>query len=361
MKLKVGVIFGGKSSEHEVSLMSATSILKVMDKNKYEVIPIGITREGEWYIYKGDFEKILKDEWLPEAKKAYMPSDNGYKGIFTIENGKVEKHELDVVFPVLHGPNGEDGTIQGLFELAGIPYVSCNVLSSSVAMDKVFTKRLLEQAGLPQAHYKVYMKNDITKSLEQTIKDIEQNFEYPCFIKPANLGSSVGITKAHNEKELAEGLKLASKYDRKILVEEFIEGREIECSVLGNDNPKASLPGEIIPCNEFYDYQAKYFDEGKSRLLIPAPLSEEKTEEIKQLAVKAYKALDCQIMARVDVFLQKDTQKVYINELNTIPGFTKISMYPKLWEASGLSYSKLIDELIRLSIERFEENRSQSI
>lgn len=351
--LNIGVIFGGMSGEHEVSLMSATSILKVIDSQKYNVLPIGINKKGEWYIFTGDYDKIINNTWQNEAIKAYFPADSGFKGIFTLENGQLQKHPLDIVFPVLHGPNGEDGTIQGLFEIADIPYVSSGVLGSSLAMDKVYSKLLMESAGIPVARYQVLLRHEFEENPEKPIDSLEAVFTYPCFVKPANLGSSVGITKAHNRSELLSAIILASKYDKKILVEEFIDGRELECSVLGNEFPEASLPGEIIPCNEFYDYNAKYFDDGKSKLLIPAPLSREKCDEIRALAVKTHKTLDCTIFSRVDFFIQKGTEKVYVNELNTIPGFTQISMYPKLWEASGLSYAKLIDRLIELAMQRY--------
>jgi D-alanine-D-alanine ligase len=357
--LNIGVIFGGRSGEHEVSLMSSTSILKVMDKTKYNILPIGIDKAGEWYIFKGDYDKIINNTWKDEAIKAYFPADSNFKGIFAIENGKLLKFPLDIVFPVLHGPNGEDGTMQGLFELANIPYVSCGVLGSSIAMDKIYAKYLLERAGIPVARYKTVIRHELENDTDNMLNLLEAFFTYPVFVKPANLGSSVGITKVYNRSELLSALKLAAKYDRKILVEEFINGREIECSVLGNESPQASLPGEIIPCHEFYDYNAKYFDDGKSRIVIPAPISSEKTEEIRTLAIKAYKTLDCSIYSRVDFFIQKGTGKVYVNELNTIPGFTKISMYPKMWEATGLPYAKLIDRLIELSLERYADSKKE--
>jgi len=357
MKKTVGVIFGGQSGEHEVSLMSATSILRVIDRDKFDVVHIGISKNGNWYLFKGDIEDIQKGNWEKNSIKAFLPPDSSYKGIVTLQNGVEKIHKLDVVFPVLHGPRGEDGTIQGLFELAGIPYVSCGVLSSAMCMDKVITKKMLEHESLPIAEWTYYYDYELLEEEERVIKEIETRFGYPCFVKPANLGSSVGVTKAKNQEELIEALKLAAEYDRKIVVEEFIDGREIEISVLGNDNPRASITGEIIPCHEFYDYTAKYFDNGQSKLLIPAPIPEEVEKTIQDFAIKAFKALGCEGMARVDFFYQESKKRVLINELNTIPGFTKISMYPKLWEASGLKYKDLITELINLAIERHEKLR----
>jgi len=357
-KLKVGVVFGGQSGEHEVSLMSATSVINVMDKIKYDIIPIGITKEGKWHIFPGDVSKIQDGSWREEAIPAFLPPDTDYKCLISLKEGKEVRHYMDVVFPVLHGPRGEDGTVQGVFELMNIPYVSCGVSSSAVCMDKVFTKQILRQAGLPVVDYKVFYKKDLPQQLEQMASEVEASLGYPCFVKPANMGSSVGITKAHDRSELKAAINLAAQYDRKLLVEKFIPAREIECSVLGNDRPEASLPGEIIPSHEFYDYTAKYYDEGKSKLLIPAPLAGEETEKIRSLAVKAFKALDCSGMARVDFLMSKVSGIIYINELNSIPGFTKISMYPKMWEAAGLPYKELVDRLIGLALERHRDKQN---
>jgi len=357
-KLKIGVIFGGQSGEHEVSLMSATSIMKVMDKSKYDIIPIGITKDGRWHVFLGDISKIEDGSWEKEAHPALIPPDTGYKCIVTLDNGVETRHYIDVMFPVLHGPRGEDGTVQGLFELMNIPYVSCGVGSSAVCMDKVFSKQILSNAGLPVVDYLVFYKHDLPNKLPQIISDVEAHLGYPCFVKPANLGSSVGVSKARDRENLEKALLLAAEYDRKILVEKAIDAREIECSVLGNEDPKASLPGEIIPSNEFYDYKAKYLDGGKSKLLIPAPLAGEQIKKIQELSVKAFKALDCSGMARVDFLIDKISGIIYINELNTIPGFTKISMYPKMWEASGISYKQLIDELIQLAQKRHQQKQS---
>lgn len=366
MKKNIAIVFGGRSGEHEVSLMSATSVIKTIDKEKYNVIPLGITKEGRWMLYSGTFDKIESGEWEDIANKLLKDSpDENIFSVVPLGSGDVwEKgqsiprslsEQIDVIIPMLHGPYGEDGTIQGLFEMADIPYVGAGVLASSVAMDKVFAKKLFEQLGLPVGKYIVVMRNKLVKELQAYITMIEESFKYPVFVKPANLGSSVGISKAHDRQELLKGLELAAKHDRKILVEEYIECREIECAVLGNDDPDASVLGEIIPSHEFYDYESKYFDDGKSKLIIPADIPEEKSDEMRAMAVKAYKAIDCSGLARVDFFLEKETMKVYINEINTMPGFTKYSMYPMLWQATGLPYKELIDKLIELAEERYEE------
>ncbi len=356
-KLKIGVVFGGQSGEHEVSRVSAASVMRVMDKSKYDILPIGISKEGKWYVFEGDLSKIEDGSWQQEAIPALLPPNTDYKCIITLENGMQTKYNLDVIFPVLHGPRGEDGTIQGIFELMNIPYVGCGVSSSAICMDKVFAKMILRQEGLPVVDYKVYHKKALSLALPDIIAEIESSFGYPCFVKPANMGSSVGISKAHDRSKLETALHTAADYDVKVLVEAFIDAREIECSVLGNENPKASIPGEIIPSNEFYDYTAKYCDGGKSKLLIPAPLTAETVKKIQELAIKAFKTLDCSGMARVDFLLSKVSGTLYINELNTIPGFTSISMYPKMWEASGLTYIQLIDELIELAIKRHQQKQ----
>ncbi|KAA5806144.1 D-alanine--D-alanine ligase family protein [Thermoanaerobacterium thermosaccharolyticum] len=355
-KLKVAVLFGGQSGEHEVSRVSATSIINNIDRDKYDVYMVGITKKGEWYLYNGDIEKIATGEWEKDAVPALIGPSTKYKGILAFKDSRYEFYPIDVVFPVLHGPNGEDGTVQGLLELLEMPYIGPNVLSSSLCMDKVFSKRIFLEAGIPTPKFTVVYRKELNDSdnYEVIRKKISEEIGYPCFVKPANMGSSVGITKVHNENELMDALKLASKYDRKIIIEEGIDAREIECSVLGNDNPEASIAGEIVPAHEFYDYDAKYFDEA-SKLFIPAPIPDVKMEEIRELAIKAYVALDVRGMARVDFLMDKNTGKVYLNELNTIPGFTKISMYPKLWEASGKPYSKLIDDLIQLALSANKE------
>ena len=357
-KQKLAVLFGGRSGEHEVSLISATSIIQNIDKNKYEIYLIGITKEGHWLYYDGDIQKIKTGEWEKEAKKVVFPGDPSYKGFFLLEDPQ-KIYPVDVIFPVMHGPYGEDGTIQGLFELAHIPYVGCDVLSSSTGMDKLMAKAIFASAGLPQGKYVGAYRHEIEKDADKVVARIEGAFPYPVFVKPANMGSSVGISKAKDREELLKALDIAGQYDEKIIIEEFIDGREIECAVLGNYEPKASVLGEILPSNEFYDYQAKYQDGGKSKLLIPAPIPSDKSDEIRELAIRAYKALGCSGLTRVDFFLERKTGKVYLNEVNTMPGFTEISMYPKLWEATGISYPDLIDKLIQLAIERFNKKHNK--
>ncbi len=338
-KIKVAVIFGGKSSEHEVSRVSASSVINNLNKDKYEIIQVGITKAGVWNIFDGPAESIANGEW---------EKDTALTGPGVIERVALD---ADVVFPVLHGRYGEDGCIQGLFEVIDKPYVGPGVLGSALGMDKASAKIIFEHEGIPQARCLVVRKSQFEENMQDILGKAEQNLGYPCFVKPSNSGSSVGITKAHDRYELAQALELAGKYDKKIIIEEFIEGREIECSVLGNDNPEASVPGEVIPSREFYDYDAKYND-GTSELIIPAKLDEHTTNLIKEYAVKAYRVLNCSGMSRADFFVHKVTGQVYINEINTIPGFTSISMYPKMWEASGLKYPELIDRLIELAFER---------
>ncbi len=346
-KIRVAIIFGGQSGEHEVSLMSSTSIINALDRNKYEIIMIGITRQGAWKHYDGPVEKIISGEWEQSAKDL---DDSKYN---FLNSGRISPNEhIDVAFPVLHGPMGEDGTIQGLFELAGLAYVGCGVLSSALGMDKTYSKIVFERVGLKQAKYMVFMKSGLDEDMDGTVLSIEEGLGYPVFVKPANMGSSVGITKAINRERLEYALRLASRYDRKIIVEEFIDGYEVECSVLGNDQPRASVVGQILPSNEFYDYEAKYFDGGKSGLVIPAGISAEAAEKVRSMAVEAFKAIDGTGLARADFFVHKKTDEVYINEVNTLPGFTKISMYPKLWDAAGLPYPELLDTLIKLALER---------
>lgn len=353
-KLTICILFGGQSSEHEVSRISAASVIKNLDTEKYDIAMVGITKDGRWLMYHGPVEKIATGEWENgHVSNAIISPDASVNGITKLGNDEITSARIDVVFPVLHGLYGEDGTIQGLFELAKIPYVGPGVLASSVGMDKVYTKLIFKHAGIPQADWEVVFREDL-KDMNRVVHKIEGRFPYPCFIKPSNAGSSVGITKAHDRKELMEGLTLAALHDRKILVEEFINGHEIECAVLGNHEVKASVLGEIIPAKEFYDYDAKYNDEA-SKLIIPAPLPDTTTEEVREYAVRAFQALDCRGMTRADFFVHKETGKVYINEINTIPGFTSISMYPKLWEASGISYSALLDQLIELAIEASRE------
>ena len=357
-KIRVGILFGGRSGEHEVSLVSAQGIMEAIDKDKYEVVPIGITKEGRW-IAGGDPMKELRaaanmppalvvaGEEAGEPQTVLAPLEPSRTAL-TISRAPLE---LDVIFPVLHGPYGEDGTVQGFLELTGLPYVGAGVTASAVGMDKAVAKDVFRAHGLPVLPYRVVLRKTWEKAPEQVIAECEAAFRYPMFTKPANLGSSVGVTKAHNRGELQAGLEEAARYDRKLVVEQGIEAREIEVSVLGNDDPIASVPGEIIPSREFYSYAAKYIDDA-SELLIPAPISEEQTEEVRRLALEAYTALDCAGMARVDFLMDKTTDDIWVNEVNTIPGFTPISMYPKLWEATGIGYTELIDRLIQLALER---------
>ncbi len=355
-KLRVGILFGGRSGEHQVSLNSAASILQALDPAKYEVVPIGITREGRWLV--GSSADRLLPGVLEKGKPVTASVDpTGPKLIplnSTLNQTSAGGCEVDVVFPVLHGTFGEDGTVQGLLELAGIPYVGAGVLGSAVGMDKDVMKRLFRDAGLPVVPWLVFLRGQWERDAVNVRRAIRSKLRYPLFVKPANLGSSVGISKVHNARELGPALDLAGQYDRKILVENGIDGREIECSVLGNDRPEASVPGEVVPVNEFYDYEAKYVKEG-SELIIPARLTPRQTKEVQELAIGAFRATDCAGMARVDFLLQRKTGKIFVNEINTIPGFTSISMYPKLWEASGVSYSQLVDRLIELALERHRE------
>ena len=361
-KLRVGVILGGRSGEHEVSLASARSVMAALDPDKYEIVPIGITKEGRW-IATGDPLRALTAHDESLSGPVALLSDPSYRGLMRLEEREqaleaVRAAQLDVVFPVLHGPYGEDGTVQGLLELAGIPYVGAGVMASAVGMDKVIFKDIMVAHDLPIVAYVVVMRKEWEQDAEGVIERVEAALNYPVFTKPANLGSSVGVSKCHDRAGLRQGLSEAARYDRKLLVEAAVpQAREIEVSVLGNDEPIASVPGEIVPSREFYSYAAKYLDQGEdaSALLIPAPLSPELTQRVRELAVQAYRAIDCAGMARVDFLLSGETGPLYVNEINTIPGFTAISMYPKLWEASGIPYSELLDRLIELALERYDD------
>ena len=351
-RLRVGVLFGGRSGEHEVSLASATSVIKALDPEKYEVVPIGITKDGRWLVGTGA-QKMLP-EVLKSGERVFLPADPTSATLVPMAPGTRAPISVDVVFPVMHGTFGEDGTIQGFLELAGLPYVGPGVLASAVGMDKDIQKRLFEEAGLPVVPYLAVRRSDWEREPKKVEQLIKKEFRFPVFIKPATLGSSVGMTRVKNPKELAAGLNLAAEFAMKILVERNVVAREIEVAVLGNDDVKASIPGEVVPHREFYDYTAKYL-EGGTRLLIPAPLSKKQVKQLQELAVKAFRAIDGAGMARCDFFLEKRTGKIFVNELNTIPGFTSISMYPKMWEASGLPYPQLIDRLIELALELHRE------
>jgi D-alanine-D-alanine ligase len=355
-RLRVGILFGGRSGEHEVSLNSAASILTALDRAKYEVVPIGITRQGRWLV--GSNADRLLPGVLENGKPVTASVDPTGPKLIPLNSTLVKAGaggpEIDVIFPVLHGTFGEDGTVQGLLELAGIPYVGAGVLGSAVGMDKDVMKRLFRDAGLPVVPWLMFLRGEWREDAARVRRAIHNKFRFPLFVKPANLGSSVGISKVHKARELDPALNLAAQYDRKILVEIGVDGREIECSVLGNDRPEASVPGEVIPVNEFYDYDAKYVKEG-SELIIPARLTPRQTQQVQELAIRAFQAVDCAGMARVDLLLERKTGSLLVNEINTIPGFTSISMYPKLWEASGVSYTRLVDRLIELALERHRE------
>lgn len=352
-KLKIGVVFGGLSSEHDVSKVSGTSVISNLDKEKYEILPIYIDKLGNWHTYQKDINEIKILEIDSDIKKDIVP----------ITNIEETLKKLDLVFPVLHGLGGEDGSIQGLFELFKIPYVGCGILASSVGMDKVYSKIVFEKAGIKQAKYEYIRKfkdkyihidqefNEEILNIEDVSQRIDDNLTYPMFIKPSNSGSSVGIRKANNLQELKEAIEYASRFDRKILIEEGLIGKEVECAVLGNEDVISSCVGEIKPAEEFYTFDAKYNNQ-ESKTLIPASISEETSEKIRKLAVKAFKAIDGKGLSRVDFFANEEKNEIYINEINTLPGFTTISMYPKLFEQVGIKYSDLLDKLINLALEK---------
>jgi len=359
-KLKIAVLFGGRSGEHEVSLMSARSVLSVLDPKYYEVTQVGITKDGRWFTGLdaiGAFEKGKTDG----LEQVILSPDPSELGLYVLRESQYTKlTDVDVFFPVMHGTYSEDGTMQGLLEMADVAYVGAGVAGASVGMDKGIFKDVMVANDIPVVDTLVVLRREIEENMEAVIQRAEDMSDYPIFTKPANLGSSVGVTKCNNRSDLQEGLFEAAAYDRRVLIQHGIKNvREIEVSVLGNDDPQASVPGEVEPSREFYSYESKYVD-GTSGLLIPAPLPNETAELIRQYAVRAYKAIDCAGMARVDFMIDKDTNAIYLNEVNTIPGFTKISMYPKLWEATSLPYAKLVDRLIELALERkAERNRTK--
>jgi D-alanine-D-alanine ligase len=388
-KLRVGILFGGRSGEHEVSLLSAASVLNAVDKEKYEVVPIGITKDGRWLtaehaenllqgklvleprnLRAGDPETTTSAAVLARGESVVVPPEpvHRHSGLVPFQTDAAMMRRasdrainVDVIFPVLHGTFGEDGTIQGLLELADLPYVGAGVLGSAAGMDKDIMKSLFIAAGIPIVKHVTILRGAWEKDPKKVQKLVESKLTYPVFVKPANLGSSVGISKAHNRRELGPAIEEAAKFDRKIVLEQGVGGkkekaREIECAVLGNDEPAASVPGEIVPGKEFYDYTAKYVDEG-SQLIIPAKLTKAETKKVQELAVAAFQAVDCSGLARVDFLMDPKTGKIFLNEINTMPGFTAISMYPKLWGASGLAYADLIDRLIQLGIERHEDKK----
>jgi len=353
-RLRVGVLFGGRSGEHEVSLISAASVIQALDPAKYEPVPIGITKDGQWLA--GTAAHKMLPEILRSGERVMLSADPNVAALVPVSNSRPDALRVDVVFPVLHGTYGEDGTVQGLLDLAGLPFVGSGVLGSAVGMDKDMQKRLFLQAKLPVGDFLAIPRAEWEKSRGKVLSAIRKKFRFPVFVKPATLGSSVGMTKAHDAKELAAAMDLAAEFAQKILVEKAIRGREIEVSVLGNEDPKASIPGEIVPHREFYDYAAKYLEEG-TRLLIPAKLNRAQVKRFQEFAVRAFRSLECLGMARVDFFLEHRTGKILLNEINTIPGFTSISMYPKLWEASGLSYRNLLDRLIELALAQHREKQ----
>jgi D-alanine-D-alanine ligase len=388
-KIRVGILFGGRSGEHEVSLLSAASVFNAIDKDKYEVVPIGITKAGRWLtaesaenmlqgkivleprsLRAGDPETTPAAAVLARGESVVVPPEPVHRqsGLVPFQSEATLTRRasdrainVDVIFPVLHGTFGEDGTIQGLLELADIPYVGAGVLGSAAGMDKDIMKSLFIAARIPIVKHVTILRAAWEKDPKKVQKVIESKLRYPVFVKPANLGSSVGISKAHNRKELGPAMEEAAKFDRKIVIEQGVGGRkdkarEIECSVLGNDEPAASVPGEIVPGKEFYDYTAKYLDEG-SQLIIPAKLTKTETKRVQELAIAAFRAVDCSGLARVDFLMDPKTRKIFLNEINTMPGFTAISMYTKLWAASGLEYVDLIDRLIHLGIERHEDKK----
>jgi len=399
-KLRVGILFGGRSGEHEVSLLSAASVVNAIDKTKYEVVPIGITKDGRWLtaehaerLLKGDAQKAAGEGGAaqaavlragdPEATPGaavlatgesvvvppepvrrdagLAPFQTDLKADANLRRASDRAINVDVIFPVLHGTFGEDGTIQGLLELADIAYVGAGVLGSAAGMDKDIMKSLFRAAGLPIVKHVTVLRGEFEREPKRVQKLVESKLKYPVFVKPANLGSSVGISKAHDRKELGPAIAEAAKFDRKIVIEQGVGGkkdtaREIECAVLGNDDPKASIAGEIIPCKEFYDYDAKYLSEG-SEAVIPAKITKAEMKTVQRLAIAAFKAVDCTGLARVDFLMDSKSRKIFVNEINTMPGFTAISMYPKMWVASGLSYPALIDRLIQLGIERHEDKK----
>jgi D-alanine-D-alanine ligase len=371
-KVRIGLVFGGRSGEHEVSLASAKAVMGRLDAEKYEVVPIGITKDGTWLLgtEPGQLQEAERrvqlqgSEPLLEEGRAVTLTGDPTVGRLIALNGQEDLREegkVDVIFPVLHGPYGEDGTLQGLLEMANVPYVGCGVLGSALGMDKEKSKIIFRAAGLKVVEDLVYRRSEWERDPERLLNEIEEKLGYPCFVKPVNMGSSVGINKAHDRKELEHAIHEAAEYDRRIIIEKGLNCREVECAVLGNEEPVASVVGEIVASNEFYDYDAKYVD-NKSEIIIPAHIPQETAREVRRQAIQAFLALDLSGLSRVDFFLDKASGEIYINEVNTLPGFTEVSMYAKLWEASGLGYSELLDRLIELAQERYadqQRNRTQ--
>ena len=365
-KRRVGIIFGGRSSEHEVSIRSATAIIEAIDRKKFDVVPIAITKQGEWLspaqavgLLPKSTSKLLSIDAGNQGGAVAILGDPSRQGLVSFDaEGRFESQKLDVVFPVLHGPFGEDGTIQGLLEMADVPYAGCGVLASSCGMDKVIMKSLFSQAGLPICKYIWFLRGHWQSDPEQIFRKVVRELGFPCFVKPANLGSSVGISKATDKASLIKAIDLAAQYDRKVIVEEGLDAREIECAILGNDNPRASLPGEYVVHDEtarFLDYTEKYTNTGHVEFVVPAPISKSLTAQIQRLAIRAFQSVDASGLARVDFFLRRDTKELLVNELNTMPGLTEVSGYPKMWAASGLAFPDLLNQLVELAFERHRE------
>ncbi len=361
-RIRIGVIFGGRSGEHDVSLRSAEAVMNAVDPDKFELVPIGIARDGRWITGGDPLRQLADTSQLPLALPGQHQATDDARDIRHEENVTLDvgssywARDVDVLFPVLHGPWGEDGTVQGLLELANVPYVGAGVMASALAMDKITSKQLFERAGLPLAPWTWVLRRAWQREPDAVLERIEREIGYPCFVKPANLGSSVGISKVHHAGEFADAFSEAAHHDRKIVVEKGLDARELEVSVLGNDDPVTSVVGEIVPSNEFYDFDAKYVD-GDSQLLIPAPITPEQSEQVRDIAVKAFNMIDGAGMARADFFLERPTGRVFMNEVNTIPGFTQTSMYPLLWEASGLPFRDLVTRLVELAVERHGERQ----
>lgn len=366
-KKRVGLIFGGRSGEHEVSLASARAVMNNLDPERYEVVPIAITKNGTWLLGTNPAQLQAAEQAALQQSIELEPTgttavtltgDPNIKRLIPVQSDEPlqENGALDVILPVLHGTYGEDGSLQGMLDMANVPYVGSGVLGSALGMDKEKMKLLFASVGLPIADWLAYRRHEWERDAESILSAVEQQLGYPCFVKPANLGSSVGINKARNREELVHAIQVATEFDRKIVIERGLNCRELECAILGNDEPIASVVGEIIPSNEFYDYNAKYID-NQSRIVIPADIPQETAEELRRQAIKAFLALDLNGLSRVDFFLEKESGKVYINEVNTMPGFTEISMYAKLWQASGIPYRELLDRLIELAVERYEDRQ----
>jgi D-alanine-D-alanine ligase len=365
-KLRIGVVFGGRSGEHEVSVRSARSVIEALDKNKYEVVPIAITKTGRW-LSPADSSKLLPSETkqiLPrkmvegDSLNVAIIGDPSHQGLTALDSGAGASQPLDIIFPVLHGTYGEDGTLQGLLEMAGVAYVGCGVLASACGMDKVTMKALFREAGLPICNYTWFLRSQWDREPDRLLRKVAREVGFPCFVKPANLGSSVGISKATDKKSLKAAVELAARFDRKVIIEEGLDAREIECAVMGNDEPEASLPGEYVvhdPAASFLDYTEKYSSTGHVDFVVPAPLTKAQTRRIRHIAVEAFKVVDGAGLARVDFFLRRDTGELLLNELNTLPGLTDVSGYPKMWAATGVPFPEVMDRLIELALERHRE------